>query len=344
VDRAVVLTEAGAPPAVAEIEIGEPGPHDVVVRIEASGVCHSDLHVLEHDGWGHAFPVLLGHEGAGVVEAVGAEVTLVEPGRRVVLGWKAACGACPPCLRGEPGRCRKPPGPERRPRLGGDELTGVLRLGTFATRTIVDERQAVPVPPELPAEQACLLGCAVATGIGSVQRVARVFPGASVCVIGCGGVGLSAIQGARLAGAGEIVGVDLDERKREQALAFGATRTAEAAEGRFDFVFDVVSRPQTLAAAVAATATGGTTVFVGLPSGGELTLGLEELFARRRTLTVSHGGDHVPAEDFPRYARHALDGELDLAGMVTKRIGLEDVPAAFEDMRRGDVIRSVIVL
>jgi S-(hydroxymethyl)mycothiol dehydrogenase len=344
VDRGVVLRAAGAPPEVAEIEVGEPGPRDVVVRIEATGVCHSDLHVLEHDGWGHRFPILLGHEGAGVVERVGAEVTAVEPGQRVVLSWKAPCGACEACLRGAPGRCRRLAAPERKPTLGGDELAGVLRLGTFATRTIVDERQAVPVPAELPAEQACLLGCAVATGIGSVEHVARVRAGATVCVIGCGGVGLSVIQGARLAGAAEILAVDLDERKREQALRFGATAAAAAPAGRHEVVFDVVARPETLQAAVAATATGGTTVLVGLPAGGELTLGLEELFSRRRTLTVSHGGDHVPADDYPRWADDALAGRLDLAGMVTRTIGLEDVPAAFEDMRRGDVIRSVIVL
>jgi Zn-dependent alcohol dehydrogenase len=224
----------------------------------------------------------------------------------------------------------------------GSDLAGVLRLGTFATRTLVHARQAVKVPAELPAEQACLLGCGVATGLGSVERVARVWPGATVCVIGCGAVGLSVVQGARIAGAGEITAVDLDERKLEQAVRFGATATATAPAGEFDFVFDVVSRPQTLAAAVAATRSGGTTVMVGLPAGGELALGLDDLFAGRRTLTVSHGGDHVPHEDFPRYAQLALDGELDLAGMVTREIGLDDVESAFDDMRRGDVIRSVI--
>ncbi len=343
-DRGVVLRGPGAEPELAEIEVGEPGPRDVVVRIEATGVCHTDLHVIEERGWNHPYPILLGHEGAGRVEAVGADVALVQPGQRVVLGWKSQCGACEACLRGAPERCRRPVGPERRPRLAGDEVAGVLRLGTFATRTIVDERQAIPVPEELPAEQACLLGCAVATGIGSVTRVAGVRPGSTVCVIGCGGVGLSAIQGARLAGATTIAAVDLDERKREQALRFGATEAAESPAGRYDFVFDVVARPQTVAAAIQATAGGGTTVLVGVPAGGELTLGLDELFSRRRALLVSHGGDHVPAEDFPLYARQALAGELDLAGMVTKTIALEDVPAAFDDMRRGDVIRSVVLL
>lgn len=346
-DRGVVLTAAGAPPELAEIDATEPGARDVVVRIEASGVCRSDLHVLEHDGWGHEFPILLGHEGAGVVEAVGDEVTTVAPGDRVVLAWKSPCGECAPCRRGEPGRCRKPVGPESPPRLDGSPLAGVLRLGTFATRTIVDERQAIPVPAELPAEQACLIGCGVATGLGSVLRVARVWPGASVCVIGCGGVGLSVVQGARIAGAGEIVAIDREPRKLEWAERLGATETAmePPPERRFDFAFDAVGIPATLEQAVAMLDHAGIATLVGLPhEGAEATFGLKQLFDSRAQIRVSHGGDMLPAEDFPRLAQLALDGRLDLSSLVSRVISLDEVEDGFAAMARGETIRSVVML
>jgi Zn-dependent alcohol dehydrogenase len=226
----------------------------------------------------------------------------------------------------------------------GGKLNQFLVLGTFATRTIVHGEQAIPVPAELPVEQACLLGCAVATGVGSVLNTAHVWPGARVAVIGCGGVGLAAIQGARIAGAAAIHAVDLDPRKQAQALGFGATTAGDALDGEYDFVFDVVGAATTLGAAVEALAHNGTAVLVGVPHGGVVEAGLDHHIDRRLTLTVSHGGDHLPAEDFPLYAGYALDGRLDLAGMVTRTIRLEDVEAAFDDMRRGDVIRSVALL
>ena len=197
----------------------------MLVEIEATGVCHSDLHVIEEDGWGHAFPVLLGHEGAGIGRGGRRRAsTSVAPGDRVVLGWKTACGTCAPCLRGEPRQCRRPPAaPGGLHRADGTDLTPVLRTGTFATRTVVHEEAVANVPRELPVEQACLIGCAVATGVMSVLETAHVWPGARVAVIGCGAVGLSVVQGARIAGASEIRALDLDERKVEQALRFGAT-------------------------------------------------------------------------------------------------------------------------
>ena len=199
------------------------------------------------------------------------------------------------------------------------------------------------MPPELPPEQACLIGCAVATGVGSVLNTAHVWPGARVAVIGCGGVGLSVVQGARIAGAAEIVAVDLDERKLERARAVGATAAATTLDGEHDFVFDVVGVAATLGAAVEALAHNGTAMLVGVPRGGTVEAALDRLFDRRLTLTVSHGGDHLPAEDFPLLARHALDGRLDLASLVTGLIGLDDVEAAFDEMRRGDAVRSVVV-
>jgi Zn-dependent alcohol dehydrogenase len=342
VDRGVVLS-APATVALEEIELDPPGAGEVLVRIEATGVCHTDLHVIEQDGWGHPLPVLLGHEGAGTVEAVGEGVETVAPGDRVVLGWKTACGECVYCKRGEPRQCKRPPaaGP-RHHRGDGSVLTPVLRAGTFATRTVVPAVGAVPIPRELPVEQACLIGCAVATGVMSVLETAHVWEGARVAVIGCGAVGLSVVQGARIAGASEIRAIDLDERKLEQALRFGATHTGE---GRVDFAFDAVGRGSTFELALKLLGGGGTAVLIGIsPAGERATVELPDFFARRSRVLVSHGGDHLPQEDFPRLARYALDGELDLASMVSKVISLEEVPSAFDDMRNGEVIRSVATL
>jgi len=341
-DRGVVLSAPGAV-ALEEIVVDEPGAGEVLVRVEATGVCHSDLHVIEEDGWGHPLPVLLGHEGAGTVEAVGESVDTVAPGDRVVLGWKTACGECVYCARGEPRLCKKPPaaGP-RLHRADGTVLTPVLRTGTFATRTVVPAVATVKVPRELPVEQACLIGCAVATGVMSVLETARVWEGARVAVIGCGAVGLSVIQGAHIAGASQIRAIDVDERKLEQALRFGATHTGE---GPVDFAFDVVGLGSTFELALSLLAGGGTAILIGLSRSGERAeLDLPDFFARRTTVRVSHGGDHLPQEDFPRLAQLALEGRLDLAGMVTKTIALDGVMDAFDDMRRGDVIRSVVLL
>ena len=340
-DSGVVLSGPGTV-ALEEIRVEPPGPGEVLVRIEATGVCHSDLHVIEEDGWGHAFPVLLGHEGAGTVESVGDGVDGLAASDRVVLGWKTACGRCPTCLRGDPRRCTRPPAaPGRLFRAGGDELTPVLRTGTFATHTVVPQVAAVKVPRELPAEQACLIGCAVATGVFSVLETAKVWEGARVAVIGCGAVGLAAIQGARIAGASEIRAIDLDERKLEQALRFGATHTEP---GRVDFVFDVVGRRATFEQALAMIGNGGTVVLIGLsPAGETVELDLPALFGRRARILVSHGGDHLPQEDFPLLAQWALDGKLDLAGMVTRTAPLEGWQEAFDAMQHGDVIRTVLV-
>ena len=341
-DRGVVLSAPGAF-ALEEIVVDEPEPGEVAVRLEASGVCHSDLHVVQEAGWGHPFPVLLGHEGAGIVESVGENVEGLAPGDRVVLGWHTACGGCERCARGEPRQCKRPPAAVGRlHRTDGAVLSPVLRTGTYATRTVVPAVAAVKVPAELPLEQACLIGCAVATGVMSVLETAGVPAGASVGVIGCGAVGLSVVQGARLAGASQIRAIDIDERKQEQALRFGATHTGE---GPVDFAFDVVGRRTTFELALGLLRGGGTAILIGLsPAGEQAEVDLPGFFAKRTTVRTSHGGDHLPQEDFPRLAQWALEGKLDLEGMVTKRIGLDGVPQAFEDLKAGEVIRSVIVL
>ena len=340
-DLGVVLSAPGVV-SLEELTVDEPGPGEVLVRIEATGVCHSDQHVIDEDGWGHRLPVLLGHEGAGTVEAIGAGVASVAPGDRVVIGWKTACGACGACARGAPRQCRTPPAaPGRLHRRDGAELTPVLRTGTFATRTVVPEAAVVRLPGGLPAEQGCLIGCCVATGVMSVLETARVWEGARVAVIGCGAVGLCVVQGARIAGASVIRALDVDERKREQALRFGATDTEP---GPADFVFDVVGRRATFEQALGLAATGGTIVLIGLsPAGETATVELPALFGRRARILVSHGGEHVARDDFPRLARWALDGQLELGAMVTRTAPLAAYADALEAMRGGDVIRTVLV-
>lgn len=338
-DQGVVLAAPGEV-VLEEIVVDEPGPGEVRVRIDATGVCHSDLHAIQEDGWGHELPLLLGHEGAGTVERVGEGVDHLAEGDRVVIGWHTACGACSACVRGLPRQCRRPPVAAERLHRADAALTAFLRTGTFATRTVVPAVAAVAIPDELPSEQACLLGCAVATGVMSVLETARVWEGARVAVIGCGAVGLSAIQGARIAGASEIRAIDIDENKCRQAVSFGATHTEP---GPVDFVFDVVSRASTFEQSLGMIASGGTVVVVGLaPAGETATVDLPALFRRRARVLVSHGGDHLPHEDFPRLAQWAIDGSLDLASMVTRTGRLDDWSDAFDAMQDGRVIRTVL--
>src|SRR5437660_6981697 len=229
--RGVVYAEAGSTPAVEEITLDAPGPAEVQVRVEACGVCHTDLHVVETGGWGMKFPILLGHEGAGVVEEVGDGVTSVAVGDRVVIAWRAPCGdACRACKRGDPRRCSNNLRAKRRMHRASDGalLNAVLRCGTFADRVIVHEACAIKLPDELPAEQACLLACGFSTGAGAALWATPVQEGSSVAVIGCGGVGLAVVQGALLRGAGRIVAVDVAPEKLEHARALGATDVVDA--------------------------------------------------------------------------------------------------------------------
>lgn len=359
----VLLNAPGEDARIEELAVEGPGPGEVQVRLEATGVCHTDLHVKESRGWGMPFPILLGHEGAGVVEAVGDGVEHPAVGERVVLAWRAPCGRCAPCSRGEPRRCRTPLRAKRRLRRKSDDavITQTLLCGTFATRTIVHAAAAIPVPRELPVEQACLLGCAVATGFGAVIHTSPAWPGSTVAVIGCGGVGLAAVQGARFAQASRIVAIDVAAQKLDRARALGATEVVDASqkdaveavrgltEGEgVDFAYDAVGRGKTLEQAVRMLGLGGTATLIGIPHDHEtatLVLGGDEgFFLRRGTIRVSHGGDHLPAEDIPQLARYALEGKLDLAAMVSRTITLDEVERAFEDLMKGTVIRSVVQL
>jgi S-(hydroxymethyl)mycothiol dehydrogenase len=356
--RGLVYAEAGSRPAVEEITLDAPGPNEVQVRVEACGVCHSDLHVVETGGWGLKFPILLGHEGAGVVEEVGPDVTGVAPGDRVVIAWRAPCGDdCPACLRGDPRRCSNNLRARRRMHRAsdGELLNPVLRCGTFADRVIVHEACAVVMPDELPLEQACLLACGFSTGAGAALWATPVRAGASVAVIGCGGVGLAVVQGARLAGASRIVAVDVVDEKLELARTLGATEVVDARSGDavaqvreltggVDYSFSAIGSPAGLVDAVRMCGYAGTATLVGVPP-SERTLDIDierDLFGSKVSIAVTHGGDTIPQEDFPFLARAALDGKLDLARFVTRTISLDEAAAALDDLHASKGIRTVV--
>jgi S-(hydroxymethyl)mycothiol dehydrogenase len=361
VTRGVVYAGPDAPPAVEELTVEPPGSREVLVRVLACGLCHSDLQIVETKGWGMRFPILLGHEGAGVVEEVGSGVTSVAPGDRVVVAWRAPCGECPQCRRGDPRRCSSQRRAKRRLYRAADGalLTPALRCGTYADRAVVHEACAVRVPEELPVEQAALLACGFSTGAGAALWATPVREGSSVTVIGCGGVGLAVVQGAVLAGAERIIAVDVAAEKLEHALALGATDVVDASAddavevvreltvGRgVEFAFSAVAAPSALAQAIRMCAYAGTATLVGMPlSGATLDADLDaDVFWPKVALAVTHGGDTIPQEDFPFLAQAALDGRIDLARFVTSTISLDEVPEHLPRIGEGGEIRTVAVL
>ena len=348
--RGLVYPEPGAAPILEEIVLDEPSEHEVRVRVSACGVCHTDLHVIESGGWHMRFPILLGHEAAGVVEAVGDGVTHVAPGDNVVIAWHVPCGECRNCLRGDARRCANYLRGARKMRRASDDslLSPVLRTGGFADALVVHAACAVRLPRELPLEQACLLACGFSTGAGAALWSTPVQPGSSVAVVGCGGVGLAVIQGARLAGAERIVAIDTVAEKLELARELGATEAVEAGAEvtGIDFAFSAGGAPAGLVAAVRMLAYGGTACLVGVPPAGRtLDVDIEmDLFAKHATLAVTHGGDVVPQDDFPFLAQAALDGRLDLQRFVTSTIGLDEVPDALEALHHPTGVRTVALL
>jgi S-(hydroxymethyl)mycothiol dehydrogenase len=356
--RGVVLSEEGV--GLEEVTLDPPGEHEVRVRVIANGLCHTDLHVIETEGWGMRLPVLLGHEGAGIVEELGRGVTSVAQGDRVVIAWRAPCGkSCPACLRGDPRRCSNNLRARRRSHRASDGalLTPVLRCGTLSDAVVVHETCAIKVPEELPIEQACLLACGFSTGAGAALWTSPVHEGASVAVIGCGGVGLAVVQGAKLAGAGRIVAVDIAPEKLATAQALGATDVVDASAvdaieavreltGGVDFAFSAVGAAAAMAQAVRMCGYAGTATLVGLPlPGAKLELDLEkDVFDPKLTLAVTHGGDTIPEEDFPFLAQAALDGKLDLARFVTSTISLDEVPERLGRIGQDGEIRTVALI
>lgn len=357
--KAVIARAKGADVEVVDIVVPDPGPGEAVVQIQSCGVCHTDLHYRE-GGINDEFPFLLGHEAAGVVEAVGEGVTEVAPGDFVILNWRAVCGQCRACRKGKPQYCFDTHNATQKMTIAetGEELTPALGIGAFAEKTLVAAGQCTKVDGDADAAAVGLLGCGVMAGFGAAVNTGEVTRGESIAVIGCGGVGDAAIAGAKVAGATTIIAVDMDPRKLEIAKGFGATHTVDASTedtvervreltGGFgaDVVVDAVGLPQTYEQAFYARDLAGRVVLVGVPSPDkEVTLPMIEIFGRGGALKSSWYGDCLPSRDFPMLVDLYRQGRFDLDAFVTERIGLGDIESAFDKMHSGDVLRSVVVL
>ncbi|NGN64069.1 S-(hydroxymethyl)mycothiol dehydrogenase [Streptomyces sp. A7024] len=356
--RGVIAPGKNEPVRVETVVIPDPGPGEAVVRIQACGVCHTDLH-YKQGGINDDFPFLLGHEAAGIVETVGEGVSDVAPGDFVILNWRAVCGQCRACKRGRPWYCFDTHNAQQKMTLAGtgQELSPALGIGAFAEKTLVAAGQCTKVDPAVAPAVAGLLGCGVMAGIGAAINTGGVTRGDSVAVIGCGGVGDAAIAGAQLAGARRIIAVDIDDAKLETAARMGATHTVnstlmdpvtaiqELTDGfGADVVIEAVGRPETYQQAFYARDLAGTVVLVGVPTPEmKLELPLLDVFGRGGALKSSWYGDCLPSRDFPMLIDLHLQGRLDLESFVTETIALDEVEKAFERMHRGDVLRSVVV-
>ncbi|WP_204049803.1 S-(hydroxymethyl)mycothiol dehydrogenase [Microbispora siamensis] len=356
--QGVVARGKGEAVTLETVVVPDPGPGEAVVNVQACGVCHTDLHYRE-GGINDDFPFLLGHEAAGVVEAVGEGVTEVEPGDYVILNWRAVCGQCRACLRGRPWYCFNTHNATQKMTLAdGTVLSPALGIGAFLEKTLVAAGQCTKVNPAAKPAVAGLLGCGVMAGLGAAINTGGVTRGDTVAVIGCGGVGNAAIAGAHLAGARTIIAVDVDDRKLDWARGFGATHTVNSREtdaveaireltGGFgaDVVIEAVGRPETYKQAFYARDLAGTVVLVGVPTPEmQLELPLLDVFGRGGALKSSWYGDCLPSRDFPMLIDLYLQGRLDLDGFVSETIGLDQVEEAFGKMHRGEVLRSVVVL
>ncbi len=356
--KGIVARGKGQPVELTSVLVPDPGPGEAVVKVQACGVCHTDLHYRE-GGINDDFPFLLGHEAAGVVESVGEGVTDLEPGDFVVLNWRAVCGTCRACRRGKPWYCFSTFNASQPMTLAdGTKLSPALGIGAFAEKTLVHSGQCTKVDPSARAAAVGLLGCGVMAGVGAAINTGGVTRGDSVAVIGCGGVGDGAIAGARIAGAAKIIAVDTDPRKLEWAKGFGATHTINAREvddvvtaiqdltDTFgaDVVIDAVGRPETWKQAFYARDLAGTVVLVGVPTPDmKLEMPLIDFFSRGGSLKSSWYGDCLPTRDFPMLVDLYQQGRFDLDAFVTEEIPLDGVEGAFEKMHHGDVLRSVVV-
>jgi S-(hydroxymethyl)glutathione dehydrogenase/alcohol dehydrogenase len=362
--RAAVIERPGVATRTEELLLDEPRHGEVRVRMLASGVCHSDLHVRDGE-WERPGPLVLGHEGAAVVERVGPGVSGLHVGQQVALTWYAPCLRCPACQAGRQWLCtgsssvrhRLPDGRTPLRRADGTEVLAYLGIGTFAEAAIVPVEAAIAMPDGIAPEAAALIGCCVATGVGAVTKTAAVEPGASVVVLGLGGVGLSCVMGAVLAGAGHVVAVDRVAAKLERAHEVGATATIlatdrvstdaairEATAGGPDYVFEAIGLPATIEQALGLLPPGGTAVLVGLtPFGARASFEVFPFVDGSRRIVGSNYGFAVAAVDFPRYAELHLAGRLPIDRLVDRRIDLDDLEDAFAAMRRGEYVRQVVM-
>jgi S-(hydroxymethyl)mycothiol dehydrogenase len=354
----VVALAKGEPVALVTVVVPDPGPGEAVVRVQACGVCHTDLHYRE-GGINDEFPFLLGHEAAGLVEAVGDDVTSVAPGDFVVLNWRAVCGACRSCARGRPWHCFATHNATQKMTLSdGTPLSPALGIGAFAEKTLVAAGQCTKVDPSARPEAVGLLGCGVMAGLGAALFTGEVGIGDSVAVFGCGGVGCAAIAGAGLAGASTVIGIDLDPGKLELARAFGATDLVDASSGDVvaavraltggngaDVCIEAVGHPIVMEQAFYARDLAGTLVQVGVPTPEmRIDLPMIEFFGRGGQLRPSWYGDCLPSRDFPVMVDLYLQGRLDLDRFVSETITLGQVEEAFHRMERGEVLRSVVTI
>ena len=354
----VIARGKGAEVETVQVLVPDPGPGEALVRVQACGVCHTDLHYRE-GGIGDDFPYLLGHEAAGVVEAVGPDVTGLAPGDFVILNWRAVCGQCRACARGRPWYCFATHNAKQKMTLAdGTAASPALGIGAFVEKTLVAAGQCTKVDPQIKPEVAGLLGCGVMAGLGAALNTGQVGRGDSVAVIGCGGVGDGAVLGALLAGARKIIAVDVDERKLDWARQFGATdvinsRETDPVEGireltegnGADVVIEAIGRPETYQQAFYARDLAGTVVLVGVPTPDmRLDLPLLDVFGRGGSLKSSWYGDCLPSRDFPMLVDLHLQGRLPLEAFVSETIALDQVEAAFAKMQRGEVLRSVVLM
>lgn len=362
--KAAVLYATGQPLQVEDVAVEDPHRGEVMVRVAAGGVCHSDLHVINGDLTA-PLPVVLGHEGAGVVEKVGEGVDEFRPGDHVVLLWRASCGNCLYCLSGRPALCELGAGIRWSGRLadgtsrfrrGDQEIRHHAGVSSFSELTVLPREGLVKIDPSVPLEKAAIVGCAVMTGVGAVINTARVEPGASMVVVGCGGVGLNAIQGGALAGAEKIIAVDVLDNKLEYARQFGATHlinasrvdpieaVKEATGGRgADYAFEVIGNVKTIAQAYQMIRRGGTLVVVGVaPMGAEVAINASSIMLDEKTIRGSLYGSCQPKLDAPRMLNLYKAGKLKLDELISREYPLEQINDAFDALRRGDVARSII--
>ena len=357
--RGVIAYKPNEPGIIEEFNVPRPGPNEALVKILTSGVCHTDLSAKNGVFGTDYFPFLLGHEGAGIVEEVGDGVSNVAAGDYVILAWRAPCGQCRFCNVGQPHYCAASlNASQKMTTKDGRVLTPILGIGTFCTHTLVHAKQCIPISKELPAEQMSLIGCGVATGVGAALHTGDVQPGQSVAVVGCGGVGDSVIMGARLAGATTIIAVDIDPKKLEWAKDFGATHTVNPKDGDpvaaikeitggfgVNVSFEAVGKAESLETAIWSRDLAGTCVMIGVAGqDARLEFPIAKFYDRGGALKPAWYGDCLPTRDFPLLADWYAQGQLNLDGLVTRVITLEESEEAFHAMERGETLRSVIRL
>ena len=355
--KAAVLYERRTPLVIEDLDLVPPGPGEVEVKLVASGVCHSDLHHIQRDT-PSVLPLVLGHEGAGIVGAVGPNVTRVKPGDHVIIAFGSKCGECFYCVRGMPYLCT--PAAPARPRLSRDGRTinQFLEVATYAERTVVSEKNVVKVRDDAPLAACSLVACGVTTGIGAVINTAKVEPGSNVLVIGTGGVGLNVVQGARLAGAARVIAVDVRDNKLEFAREMGATHLINAARddvverakaltGGYgvDYAFEVIGNPKTVSQAYESVRKGGVAVVVGVADeNAEMTLKPVWMMRQAKTLMGCAYGSSRPQVDFPKIVDLYMEGRIKLDQLITRHFGLDEINEAFRAMEAGEVARGVLDL